>query len=486
MALSGPQAMKSLDDAIRDIRREEDELGRRLSRRTERLNKLREAEAEFFAELAQTRLDPDVRETITGRLTRAEQEARAVVERVAEETATLEAELQTIDRQIADRARMRRRLLEELEAEQAKLRALSDKIARAIEKDPEYQRKHDAAENLDAVAQQSLEKARQAEADREEKGRPYREDPLFMYLWEEGYGTRNYRPSNLTRWLDGWVARLVRFHKARPNFAMLNEIPLRLREHADRQVALAQQAADDLDVLETRAIDAAGGKPVREAIAKAQAKITQIDEDMLGLEDERDKKALDYRHKVEGRDPNLLEAGKRLGDALSNQSVQELLRLARTTPTERDDAIVAKIEDVRLRVAEEEQDGQEDKAHLKLLAARRRELEDIEFEFKASRYDDPRSVFQEENLAGDLLGEFLRGAITAAGYWDAWQKSQRWRPGTGDWGGGFGLPNKPGGRRADTRSPWGRGSGGPGGFSRPRTGSRGSRKQGGFRTGGGF
>lgn len=477
MALSGPQAMKSLDDAIRDIRREEDELGRRLSRRTERLNKLREAEAELFAELAQTRLDADVRETVKGQLTRAEQQARAVVDRVAEETAALEAELQAIDRQIADRARMRRRLLEELETEQAKLRALSDKIARAVEKDPEYRQKQEAADALDAVAQQSLEKARLAEADREEKGRPYREDPLFMYLWEEGYGTRNYRASNLTRWLDGWVARLVGFHKARPNFAMLNEIPLRLREHAERQVALAQEAAGELDVLETRAIDAAGGKPVREAIARAQEKIAEIDNEMLTLEDERDKKALDYRHKVEGRDPNLVEASKRLSAALANQSVAELLRAARATPTERDDAIVAKIEDVRLRVAEEEQDGQEDKAHLKLLAARRRELEDIEFEFKASRYDDPRSVFQEENLAGDLLGEFLRGAITAASYWDAWQKSQRWRPGTGDWGGGFGLPSKRGGRRS---------GGSSGGFSRPRTGSRGGRKHGGFRTGGGF
>lgn len=489
MGLSGPEAMKSLDDAIRDIRREEQEIGGRLARRTERVVKLRESEAELFSQLAQTRLDPEVRQALEGRISKAEKNAQAVADRVLAESAEIETALAEIDRTISDQARMRRRLLETLETEQAKLRALSDKIAKAVEKDPEYKRQRELTEQLQAVAQRSLEKAQQAEADREEKGRPYREDPLFMYLWENGYGTRNYRASNLTRWLDGAVARLVGFAKARPNFALLNEIPLRLREHADRQVEAARQADDALDMLETRAIDAAGGAQTRNAISQAQEKVDKIDAEMLALEDERDKKAIDYRHKVEGRDPDFRAALGDFASALSHQDVRDLMQAARATSSPRDDAIVKKIEDVRVRLAEEEQDGQEDRARLKLLAERRRELEDIEFEFKSARYDDPRSVFQQENLAGDLLSEFLRGAISAASYWDAWQNSQRWRPGTGDWGGGFGLPNKSrrgdmGGAGGSRGGPWGGGSGG--GFSRPRTGSRGSRRSGGFRTGGGF
>ena len=90
------------------------------------------------------------------------------------------------------------------------------------------------------------------------------------------------------------------------------------------------------------------------------------------------------------------------------------------------------------------------KARLKVLAVRRRELEDIAFEFKKARYDDPRSTFREDDLAGDLLNEFLRGAVSAGSYWSAWQKSQRWRPGTTDWGGGVGLPRS--GRMSSTSS----------------------------------
>ena len=58
-----------------------------------------------------------------------------------------------------------------------------------------------------------------------------------MYLWNAGFGTKNYRANNLVafstaRWRD-WSASPRRG----PNFAMLNEIPLRLREHAERQEA---------------------------------------------------------------------------------------------------------------------------------------------------------------------------------------------------------------------------------------------------------
>ena len=151
----------------------------------------------------------------------------------------------------------------------------------------------------------------------------------------------------------------------------------------------------------------------------------------------------------------------------------------------------------------------EQKGRLKILAARRRELEDIQWEFKKQRFDDPRSSFGEERLVGDLLNDFLRGGISAASYWEHWRRSQNWSTGTSDWGGGFGLPNN--GRSGDpdaggggfqwpegsfggggggrSKGSFGGGSGrssSGGGFSRPRTGSSGTRKHSGFKTGGGF
>ena len=77
-------------------------------------------------------------------------------------------------------------------------------------------------------------KAAQAERDLQEKRQPYEADPIFMYLWRRGYGTPEYRATGLVRYLDRKVARLIEFDGARRNYAVLTELPVRLREHADR------------------------------------------------------------------------------------------------------------------------------------------------------------------------------------------------------------------------------------------------------------
>ncbi|WP_048709586.1 hypothetical protein [Microvirga massiliensis] len=85
------------------------------------------------------------------------------------------------------------------------------------------------------------QKVKQAEADREEKRRPYEADPLFMYLWRRGYGTRSYRANRFARYFDRKVAHLIGFETARINYVMLMQLPIRLREHVDR---LKEEASD--------------------------------------------------------------------------------------------------------------------------------------------------------------------------------------------------------------------------------------------------
>jgi len=77
-------------------------------------------------------------------------------------------------------------------------------------------------------------KAAQAECDLEEKRKPYEADPLFMYLWSRGLGTSRYRAIPLVRYFDRKVARHIGFDDARRNYAVLIELPVRLREHAER------------------------------------------------------------------------------------------------------------------------------------------------------------------------------------------------------------------------------------------------------------
>ena len=509
MSLSGPVALSSLEEALRDIRREEDEIARRLARSSDVIAKYREAEGELFRQLAGVRLEPAAQAELSGRISAAEQRAREMLKQHAGNLSATEEKLRTIDARITAVVAERAQQLAEVERRQGELKALSSAIAASAARDPTYAGKRDAVTELQQVAAESLRKTEQAEADRENKGKPYRDDPLFTYLWSRNYGTDQYRAGNLTRMLDGWVARLIDYGRARPNYAMLNEIPVRLREHAEQQAARAEAGLIELADMENRAIDAAGGKPIRDALDRASEGIARHDTELLALEDERDETAKSLNVLAQGNDPDFAEALSSLAQSLGRQELATLLAEARRTGTGQDDSLVAQIDENRARAREEVTQIMEQKERLKTLTARRRELEDISYEFRKARYDDPRSSFREDNLVGDLLNDFLRGGISAAAYWDHWRGSQGFRTGPTEWGGGINLPgNTPwspggggfswpgnssgggsgggfGGSNGGGFS-WPKSGSGGGGFSRPRSGSSGTRKHGGFTTGGGF
>ncbi|SMQ58228.1 hypothetical protein SAMN06295905_0044 [Devosia lucknowensis] len=497
---------------MRDIRREEDEVSKRVARAAERLSKTREHEAELFRQLSRLRLDPTLQGELDGQISGAEARARDTLKAHARDVTKAEKAMNDLDARRTALSERRAAALATLEGQQQRLAALTRDQSARLAADPAYLAQRQETEELDRIAEQSMRKTEQAEADREAKGQPYRDDPLFMYLWDAGYGTSSYKANNLVRYFDGMVANLVGFSKARPNYAMLNEIPLRLREHAELQEANVTASEARLAALETAAVDAAGGKPIRDAVQAAHAEIEQIDAEMIAIEDQRDDAAAALQSLAEGRDPAFESAANELAAALAREDIQTLLAEARQTRTGQDDTIVAQIDDVRSRLREEQAENREQQERLKTLAARRRELEDIQWEFKKQRFDDPGSSFREDRLVGDLLNDFLRGGISAASYWDQWRKSQNWAPGS-EWGagyrptresrsnnpwppsGGFSWPEGSIGGSSTRKSRpsgggfgggWGGGGSSGGGFSRPRTGSSGTRKHGGFKTGGGF
>lgn len=495
--LKGPEAYRALDEALKDIRREEDDITRRISRSSERVAKLKETELALVRELARIRLDPAQQEELSGALSDAERRARDMLARHGQQVAEREAALKALEAKLAALSEERREALEQVSGLQDQLSGFQATAEAALATDARYTEDAGRRAALDDIIAQAEKKAQQAAADEDAKSKPYRDDPLFMYLLERKYGTSDYKASPLIRYFDGQVARLVRFIDARANYLMLTAIPVRLRGHVAQLQAEREEMDAALEAAETRAVDAAGGASVRKALEAKEARIAAIDAEILGAEDQRDALTAEHKTLAEGRDPNFDDAVAVLADALVRSDSAKLLAEARQTGSPDDDAIVVKIEDTRLRISEEEAEVRDQRARLATLESRRRELEDISYEFKTERYDDPRSRFGEDRLVGDLLNEFLRGAITASTYWGQWRNSQNWAGGSGpivppqqrgSSSGGLRLP--PGGFNLPSGGWGGRSSGGSrssgGGFSRPRTGSSGSRKHGGFKTGGGF
>ena len=457
MALSGPDALRALEEALRDIHREETDAAHRVSRSAELIARTRKQEAELLLTLCRSRPEADPGGSLAKAVEAAEANMHAMLAPHAAGLTDVEAELAAIDDEIA--ALMVRRAERQNDAvrHDEALRHLAANVRPRLAERADYTLAVEAAETARQVAAESWRKTLQAEADRELKGKPYRDDRLFMYLWERGYGTKGYRTNPVVIWLDGMVARLVGYADARPNFAMLNEIPLRLREHAERQADRAKAAAEAVAALENAEIDADGGGTVREQLQQSVEAIDALDVEIVALEDERDRLARQRRELALGEDEAFAAAARALTRVLRGAAASAVADEA----LEAEDAVGEQLVEARQRVDDEEFDAQELRTRLRTLALRRRELEDIVYELKQHGFDNPRSQFTEASLTADALSAFLRGGISAAGYWEQWRRQHQWNDGlAGDSAGKLGGPGGGWGLLGDPP----KGSG----FSRPR------------------
>jgi hypothetical protein len=338
-----------------------------------------------------------------------------------------------------------------LQSEAAKrdgeLSSLTAKARPTLGSNADYAARLLAAREVAEIAAASAAKAAAADTARERNGRPYRDDVFFMYLRDRAYGTERYRSRGVVAWLDGKLAAFIGYERARANFVLINELPMRLRRHAERLQEQARAAAAGVAALENVAVDTAGGRGAREAIENLVEQIDALDQENVALQDRRDQ-AIERRGALaQGRDPDLETASTELAALLKRDELRALLRQARAMPTERDSSVVQQLDDLAQRLKDGGDEVREHKARLRTLAARRRDLEDVQYEIKLRGLDNPHSRFSDDSLTDDQLNDYLRGEISAASYWEHWLRSQDWAAaGYGGPGGGWGrLPAPAGG-----------------------------------------
>ncbi|WP_181701481.1 hypothetical protein [Chthonobacter albigriseus] len=466
--ISAREALTSIERAIQGVRRDEDRILALLRETTAEGDRLRSERAEGFRALARIRLDALARDEVVGELDQAERRAlelldrrRGAVDAIADRRKALSARLDAAEEDREARAAARDGAIEAIEA-------LSAKVEARIADDPAWKAADEAVRRAETVAAESDRKAAQAEADREEKRKPYEADSLFMYLWNRGFGTPAYSAGPLARWLDGKVAALIGYEHARPNYYMLNEIPKRLREHATRVAADLPGAVAAREAVERAALEAAGAKALEKKaeeiaahLAEAEAAVEKIKADLAGLDDEA-RGALD-----ETANPEVKGALDGLAAAIAREDLRSLFREAQATPTPEDEAIVQKLLDVERALVRVDAQMEELRKTSLDLAGRRTELEHSGESFRKSGYDDPFGGFINEAVIGGVIEGIIRGALSSGKLEEALGDGFRRRSprlDRGGFGGGLRIPSMPRGGSQPPRS-----SGG-----------------GGFRTGGSF
>ena len=443
MSLPGPEALRALDEAIRDIRREEDEIAKRSSRAAELLIKLYAQQAGLYRQLGR-RLEPTLRDEQAKSITEITNTVGSAIARYDAAFAGAEAQLQQIEAEIARANADRTALQTEAARRDSELSSLTATAQPALGSNADYAARLTTARELAAMAAAAGDKALLAEAELERNRQPYRDDALFMYLHERAYGTDRYAPRGMTGWFDARLAALIGYERSQINFALINELPIRLRQHAEALQEQARTSAAGVAALENVAVDSAGGRGAREAIETLVRQIEGIDKENVVLQDRRDE-AIQHRSGLaQGHDPDLASALDALGALLGRDDLRVLLRQARTTPGEQDASTVQQFDDLTQRLKDGADEAQEYRSRLEVLTARRRDLEDIQYEIKLRGLDNPQSRFAGNGLADAELNDLLRGETPADLYWSRLLASQSWAaPGYGGPGGGWGRLTAP-------------------------------------------
>ena len=478
---SGRQTLASLDHGLKQIHRQVQDIDEQIDRVSGGLLDLQQAQADRYKRMAAIRLDSMVSGELGADLDAAGQRVRELLqERVAE--------LASIREQIDDN-RARQETLEQRREQAAEAtQQATETLDRAeaatqarLQQDEAYRAQLAQAEQAERMAVQAEEKRAQAASVREEKGQPYEQDALFHYLWQRGYGTSRYAANPLTRYLDGWVARLCDYEDARPNYARLLELPERLGEHAARVAAEADSEYAKLRALEETAAAEDGVPDLRRALDSAQAELDRVDADIEEAEAELHQLEERRARFASGEDTLFRRAIDTLSGAFEREDLLTLYDYARATPTAEDDLLVRELEADSQQMRQIGDSLAEHKRVRERHYSRLQELEGVRRRFKQQRYDSAHSGFRNETMVGMILGQFLQGTVTAQELWRTLEREQRYRrmDANPDFGTG-GFRPRPG----TWHVPFPRGGGlggGIGGRMRiPRGGG------GGFRSGGGF
>jgi DNA repair exonuclease SbcCD ATPase subunit len=463
MKRRGRDQLAIIDQHIMTARRDMQSVHNRLEAANQHVVEVRNQLAREFRRLAKFRLDELAAGQLINQLDETDRTVLKLLERRSQALAQLEREIKQsqttqaeLEQERSREARRRDELLKQIDE-------AATEIKEQLGRQETYRHLEEKAEEESRRAERAEKKAAQAEADREEKGKPYREDPLFMYLWQRRCLTPDYSGGGLTRMLDGWVARMINYADARSNYYMLTELPLRLREHADRQQKLAAQAVQKLRDMEAVALAVEPITQNKELLQAAQ-KSLQESESRIEKEEKRHASLLEQRSAhASGSDELSRQAIELQISEIKNDSLTNLYMQAKMTNNPDDDVIVSRIRELQEQEEALLAEVQNLQSQIHQQQKNYREIEGLRRRFRRRSYDSDHSFFPGGFELAALLGLLMSGRASGGDVWDRIDREQRFRrPRTPvDFGGGV--------------FPGGFGGGGGGGMG-----------GGGFRTGGSF
>ncbi|MGL4635600.1 MAG: hypothetical protein ACRCWF_06455 [Beijerinckiaceae bacterium] len=434
--ISGRDALASIEQVIAKARNSETALDSSLRSAEEQAARLRAERASAFQQLARIRLDSFAQDGVVQQLDHAERRALDMVKDHTAQLKQLASTRATLFNGVQASETNRHGKAATLEQALAGLESVKQAAQPKIRASAAWKAQEGRIAAARKVVEEADKKASVSEADREEKRKPYEQDPLFMYLWKAKFAQAEYDAGFMTRFFDRMIAKKVGYPDARANYAMLNEIPLRLREHAERCRALVEKEQLGLVKAESDALKEMGAGDLVAKVETARQALIGAEKDLSGK-----KEALaefETRTAVAAEDPAYVNAVAILAEADSQQDIRELYAEAARTRTKDDERAVSQIEKIDAKLAQAEGEIESIRAEARDMARRRADVERERDHFRKRGYDNPYGGFRNESILGQVLGGILQGSIQGSILRDTLRDGYRQRE--NPWGSGPTTP----------------------------------------------
>jgi hypothetical protein len=438
--ITGRQALNSIEEATAKVRTDEMRLDAALRSASEEAARLRQDRLKELNALAQLKFGLIQRGELIRELDAAEQQAKELLDRIGHDMSKAESQRQEAADALQKAEAVRRERAAVYDAADEELRARKDEITKSVTSDPAWIALKAGCDAASTTAEKAEKKAALAEAYRARKKIPYETDPIFMYLWRRKLGTPDYPSGFFVRYFDEKLAALIDYRETRANYAMLNQIPDRLRAHAGQLAADFEAERQKLGDFEQHRIIEAGGGPLLKTVVEAKAALGASEAEVAAASQRLE--TLDQHYdSIAGQDHNgaFTKAIALMAENDSRDDVRTLYREAARTKTNEDRASVEKIDRLTQAIARADGEIMQLRGQIREVAARRVEIDRARVEFRQRGYDYPGTTFGNETTISDVLGGILHGAIKGIVLGQVLQQGYQ-RPPAPGWGDGMPPP----------------------------------------------
>ena len=423
--LSGRSVASALKQATEQLRRQQAECESSLRRLDESTNQWVNRRGQTLLELAEHYL-PDVsRESVLTSFREVRNELLDVLRRKQLREHQLHDALREDESEATRLKEALEDVTEKLDAKVQQREQLEDVVAERLTEHQQFQKLSKQA----LAAEQELDRNEQriAEIKQEagEKLPAYEKSRLFRYLYDRGFGTAQYQKKGLSRTLDRWVAKMVKYGRSKRSYDFLRVTPELMAAEVTRRREQFNVLMEQLEAIEAEIAQEVGLTQVMNAGQQLGDQRDGLVGELEQLEDRFNAHHQELLN-LEGNQNEFYQQGvQQMKQFLAEMQHSWLEHQSQSTPQRQDDQLVAEIAWLSDKIDEAQRESNQLTGELRNWDDRASGLHEVMQRFRRADYDSRRSIFDDDFNVQRMLSDYLQGDIGREELWSAMRRYQR-------------------------------------------------------------